>query len=132
MESRNSMNQKNWNNNIDTFIELVRAGLWEKEARLLQFGVVDYEEVMRIAEEQSVVGLVTAGLEQVKDVKVPQETLLQFIGQSLQLEQRINLLPSWWKRCVLLTLKLYWLRDKGLRNAMKNRCGGRAEMWTCF
>lgn len=82
------MNQKNWNNNIDTFIELVRAGLWEKEARLLQFGVVDYEEVMRIVEEQSVVGLVTAGLEQVKDVKVPQETLLQFIGQSLQLEQQ--------------------------------------------
>lgn len=66
---------------------MVRAGLWEKEARLLSFGEVDYEEVMCLAEEQSVVGLVTAGLEHVVDEKASQEYLLQFIGQSLQLEQ---------------------------------------------
>ena len=70
------------------FLELVRAGLWEKEARLSQFGKVDYEEIMRLAEEQSLVGLVTAGLEQVKDVKVPHEILLQFIGSTLQIEQQ--------------------------------------------
>ena len=34
-------------NNTKAFLELVRAGLWEKEARLSQFGRVDYEEVMR-------------------------------------------------------------------------------------
>ena len=49
----------------------MRAGLWEKEARLSQFGEVDYEEIMGLAEEQSVDGLVTAGLEHVTDVKVP-------------------------------------------------------------
>lgn len=81
------MNQKSYKNNIGTFLELVRAGLWEKEARLLSFGEVDYEDVMHLAEEQSVVGLVTAGLEHVVDEKAPQECLLQFIGQSLQLEQ---------------------------------------------
>lgn len=75
-------------NCIRAFLELVRAGLWEKEARLLQFGEVDYNEVMRLAEEQAVVGLVTAGLEHVMDVKVPKEDLLQFIGQSLQIEQQ--------------------------------------------
>ena len=75
-------------NNIKAFLELVRAGLWEKEARLSQYGKVDYNEIMRLAEEQSVDGLVTAGLEHVTDVKVPQEWLLQFIGSSLQLEQR--------------------------------------------
>lgn len=75
-------------NNIKAFLELVRAGLWEKEALLLQFGEVDYEEIMHLAEEQSVVGLVTAGLEHVKDVKVPQEWVLQFVGQTLQIEQR--------------------------------------------
>lgn len=75
-------------NNQKAFLELVRAGLWETEARLSQFSVVDYNEVMRLAEEQSVVGLVTAGLEQVMDVKVPKEDLLQFIGQSLQIEQQ--------------------------------------------
>ena len=52
--------------------------------------------MMRLAEEQSVTGLVTAGLEQidVRDQKedgrgIPsQEELLQFVGQSLQIEQR--------------------------------------------
>ena len=43
---------------------------------------------MSLAEEQSVVGLVTVGLERVKDVKIPQEWSLQFIGQTLQIEQR--------------------------------------------
>ncbi len=73
--------------NTLAFLTLVRAGLWEKEARLLPLGEVDYEVVMRLAEEQAVVGLVTAGLEHVVDEKAPQEYLLQFIGQSLQQEQ---------------------------------------------
>lgn len=72
----------------EAFLALVRAGLWEEEARLSQFGKVDYDEIMLLSEEQSVVGLVTAGLEHVTDVKVPQEWLLQFIGQSLQIEQQ--------------------------------------------
>lgn len=74
--------------NIGAFFALVRAGLWEKEARISQFGKVDYDKVMCLAEEQSVVGLVTAGIDHVTDVKVPQEVALQFIGQSLQIEQQ--------------------------------------------
>lgn len=70
------------------FFELVRAGLWEKKARLSQFGKVDCEEVMRLAEEQSLVGLITAGLEHVVDVKAPKDVLLQLVGQTLQLEQQ--------------------------------------------
>ena len=73
-------------NNQQAFFELLRAGLWEKEARLIRFNGIDYSAVMSLAEEQSVVGLVTAGLEQVQDVKVPQEELLQFIGSTLQIE----------------------------------------------
>lgn len=78
----------NHESNINCLFELVRAGLWDKEAWLSHFGVVDYEEIMRFAEEQSVVGLVTAGLESVSDVKVPQVDLLQFIGSTLQIEQQ--------------------------------------------
>lgn len=70
------------------FLALVKAGLREQEARLSPFGKVDYEKVMLLAEEQSVVGLVTAGLEHVVGVKVPQEWVLQFVGLALQLEQR--------------------------------------------
>lgn len=75
-------------NTKGAFLELFRAGLWEKDAGILQFGKVDYEEIMRLAKEQSVVGLITAGLEHLQDTKVPQEDLLQFIGQALQLEQQ--------------------------------------------
>ena len=76
------------NNNQQAFFALVRAGLWEKEVRLFPYGEVDYAEVMRLAQEQAVVGLVAAGLEYVTDVKVPQVWALQFAGQTIQLEQR--------------------------------------------
>ena len=75
-------------NNQNAFLTLVKAGLWESNAQLLPTGDVDYAAVMSLAEEQSVVGLVTVGLEHVVDVRVPKEVLLQFIGQSLELEQR--------------------------------------------
>lgn len=75
-------------NNTRAFFALVKAGLWEQEVRLSQFGQIDFDEVFRLAEEQSVVGLVTAGIEHVVDVKVPQEIVLQFIGTALQLEQQ--------------------------------------------
>ena len=57
-------------NNTGAFFELLRAGLWEQEARLSQFNKIDYMRVLSLAEEQSVVGLVTVGLEHVVDVKV--------------------------------------------------------------
>lgn len=74
--------------NLQAFFELVRAGLWEKEARLSQFSKFEFDELMRLAEEQSVTGLVTSGLECVHDFEIPKEDLLQFIGQSLQIEQQ--------------------------------------------
>ncbi len=77
-----------WDNNQQAFYALVRAGLWENEVQLFPFGDVDYSEVLRLAEEQSVVGLVTAGFDHVTDVKAPQEDVLQFVGSTLQLEQQ--------------------------------------------
>lgn len=75
-------------NTIEVFFALVRGGLWEAEVQLASYGDVDYTEVMRLAQEQAVVGLVAAGLEHVTDVKVPQVWSLQFAGQTLKLEQR--------------------------------------------
>ena len=74
--------------NQKAFFALVRAGLWEQNVRLVSFGKIDYFEVLRLAEEQSVVGLVTAGLERVVDINVPKEEVFQFISQTLQIEQR--------------------------------------------
>ena len=70
------------------FFELLRAGLWEKEAQFSVFNSVDFREVYRIAEEQSVTGLVAAGIEHLKGVKVPQDVVLKFVGSTLQMEQR--------------------------------------------
>lgn len=74
--------------NIQVFFEILRAGLWEKEVSLSAYGDIDFAAIMELAEEQSVVGLITAGLERVKGVKVPKQWTLQFIGQTLQLEER--------------------------------------------
>lgn len=76
------------NNNQQAFFELMRAGLWEKEARLSAFEGVDYAAILRLAQEQSLAGLVAAGLEHVQDVKIPREVALTFAGATLQIEQR--------------------------------------------
>lgn len=76
--------------NISVFFELVRAGLWETEVRLSQYNRIDFNEVYRLAEEQSVVGLVAAGIDRIVDITVPQKIALTFVGSALQLEQRNN------------------------------------------
>lgn len=76
--------------NQQAFFALVRAGLWETEVRLSKFSQTDFNEVYRLAEEQSVMGLVAAGIEHLTDVKVPQQAALAFVGSTLQLEQRNN------------------------------------------
>lgn len=70
------------------FFELLNSGLWEKKVSLSQFKDIDYTAILQLAEEQSVVGLVTAGIEKVEDVKVPKEVVLLFVGSTLQIEQR--------------------------------------------
>lgn len=84
-----------FDNNQQAFFALVKAGLWERDVRLLQFDKIDFQEVYRLAEDQSVVGLVAAGLEHVTDVKVPKVDVLTFVGDALQLEQ-INLAMNYY------------------------------------
>ena len=95
--------------NTEIFFDLVRAGLWtgaNENANHNFYDGVDWAVVYRLAEEQSVVGLVAAGIEVVQgswtsqatrssagfkvngSSLVPQEVALQFVGQTLQIEQR--------------------------------------------
>ena len=72
------------------FLSFVRAGLWPVHVErgiVNDFSNTNWNEVYQLACQQSVVGLVTAGIEQLQDVKAPQEIVLQCIGESLQLEQ---------------------------------------------
>lgn len=75
-------------NNTQAFLALVRAGLWETDVQLLQYGIIDFNVIYRLAQEQSVVGLVAAGVEHIVDIKVPKEIALVFVGEALQHEQR--------------------------------------------
>lgn len=79
---------RSWDKDIKAFISLVKAGLWESEVRLLPFEGVNYARVHRLAQEQSVVGLVAAGLEHIQDVKFPKDMALSMAGATLQLEHR--------------------------------------------
>lgn len=76
------------NKTIEAFFALLRAGLWEKDVVLSQYGEIDFEVIYRLAEEQSVVGLVAAGFEHVQDIKISKDIVLQFVGNTLQLEKK--------------------------------------------
>ena len=80
--------RRSLDNNTQAFFALVRAGLWEKEARQSAFENVNLKEIYQLAHEQSVVGLLAARLQQTKDVHFPQEEVLTIVGDTLQLEQR--------------------------------------------
>lgn len=79
---------------INVFFDLLRAGLWEN-SRKFRFEVlepiesVDWEEVYRLASEQSVLGLVLAGIETLSnEQRPPKQVLLQWIGEVQMLEQQ--------------------------------------------
>lgn len=85
--------------NQEAFFELVRAGLWPNDNHNhndnhVLFKDVDWGKVYQLAEEQSVMGLVTAGIEantnrtDATNINIPQEWVLQFIGSTLQIEQQ--------------------------------------------
>ena len=77
-----------FNSNREVFFALLRAGLWGDVNPDVQIdGPSDWQEVYRLANEQSVLGLVLAGLER-SDIKPPKVLLLQWIGEVQIIEQR--------------------------------------------
>lgn len=74
--------------NQKAFLALLQGGLWSDgnlEIRIDE--AADWQEVYRLATEQSVLGLVLSGLEH-SDMKPPQMLLLQWIGEVQIIEQR--------------------------------------------
>lgn len=74
--------------NRQVFFDLLRAGLWEKDVRLSSYEKIDFEDLHRLASEQSVVGLLAAGIEHVVDMKIAKKDVISFIGSTFQLEER--------------------------------------------
>ena len=80
------------NNTIEAFFSLVRAGLFpvHDEGFIVNeslFQDVEWEKIYQLAQEQSVLGFVLAGLEH-SELKPPKELLLQWIGEVQMIEQR--------------------------------------------
>ena len=79
---------------IDSFFALVRAGLWENSRKCSVESVelkdsVDWEEIYRLATEQSVLGLVLAGIDNLpNEQRPPKMLLLKWIGEIQMLEQQ--------------------------------------------
>jgi len=77
--------------NQQLFFELIRAGLFPSNSTriLVHEASMDWNEVFRLAEEQSVVGLVAAGINTLPlSDRPPQKVTLQFVWHTLHLEQR--------------------------------------------
>lgn len=78
--------------NTQAFFALLKAGLWI-DVESMDLGIqgftesLDWEKVYQLAEEQSVVGLVLAGIEH-SYVKPSRDLLLQWIGEVQILEQQ--------------------------------------------
>lgn len=79
---------------LQLYFTLLRAGLWEQDIRLLPFEINDLKESYRLAHEQSVVGLIAAGIEHVTDVKVPKFVVLKIVGDALEIERRNTAMNS--------------------------------------
>ena len=105
----------NTNKNQVVFFELIKSGLWGEEVRLSRYGDIDFEEIYRLAQEQSVVGLFAAGIEHVIDVKIPQTLALTIAGEVLQLEQRNKAMNKFVARLVadMRKAEIYTLLVKG-------------------
>lgn len=82
------------NINQQALLELVKAGLWAQPLQGSKFkiqGSIDWEKVYQLGDEQAVVGLLAAGIENLNDnltVNIPLALKLQIIGVALQIEQR--------------------------------------------
>ena len=74
--------------NTSAFFALLRAGLWQKEVRVLPFEGMDFAAIYKIAREQSVVGIVAAGLEYITDKKPEKREVVPFISRTLKTEER--------------------------------------------
>lgn len=83
------MSNKRWNKNIDTFLVLVKTGLWDMWESVSGEGLaVGGSDVFRFAEEQSVIGLIAAGLNKLPTSNLSLTEKLSLLGKCQLVEQR--------------------------------------------
>ena len=73
---------------LKQFLALLRAGLWEQSAGIASDEPMDFKALYRLAEEQSALGLVAAGLEHLEGRVVPPSELRDFLETVMYLDKR--------------------------------------------
>lgn len=79
---------KSRNGQFDSFFTVLRLGLWGRDSSSLTIKERDFSSILRLSEEQLVVGLVASGFEEMNEVIISQEIALQLVGRTVQLERR--------------------------------------------
>lgn len=87
------------NNNKEAFLALVRAGLWKEvndneNLNENHFKGIDWGGVQDLAEEQSVVGLIAAGVDKLPAGTLPLTEKLTLLGKCQLIEQRNQAMNS--------------------------------------
>lgn len=100
------------NKDVDVFFALLRAGLWEQSVRLLPFDPIDFDAIFKLADEQSVVGLIAAGLEHVEDRKITKSEALPFLKKVFIIEQRNQAMNAFLGELVFM------IREAGIRTLL--------------
>lgn len=74
--------------NRNAFFALLRAGIWEQGVGVQVYEPLNFRALYRMAVSQSVVGLVSAGLEHIEDRSVTKQEVMRFMKKVLALEGR--------------------------------------------
>ena len=103
------------NKTKDSFFALLKAGLWEQSVQLSPYEPLDFDALYQMAEDQSVVGLLAAGMEHVEDRKVTKSEAIQFLKKVFSIENRNSSMKSFIEELVLKMRrsKIYALLVKG-------------------
>ena len=127
------------NSSQNQFFELVRVGLWAgySPRGLAHGSSVDWDDIYRLAEEQSVVGLVAAGIDSLPAFDRPsQDVTLQIIGEALKVEQQ-NLAMNSYINSLMMCLKkegihAVLLKGQGVAQCYEKplwRCSGDVDLY---
>ena len=101
--------QKKRNRRIqNSFFTLFQSGLWEQGIKLASIVPLDFCAIYDLAEEQSIVGLIAAGLEHVEETKITKPMAFSFMKKVFSLEGRNRAMNEFISKTVQL------LREKGV------------------
>lgn len=113
-------------NSEQAFLELLKAGLWGKEVREGDFldKDIDWEQVVELAREQTVVGIVGEAMSQLPRGVMPRPLYLQVLKEVMEIEEenkRMNgLIPILFRTLDQLGVQSWLLKGQGVAQCYEN------------